>query len=125
MERTATLFPIDDEPTKTHQRPKDGAKARDKALAHLRAWRPHLIVKFQHAALDYLLKYGTVYVPDLSDDFCTPPKIRRVFIGAAVRILAEEKMIIATGERRATTLGGRHGNIYEVWQLAAGIDACA
>jgi hypothetical protein len=89
----------------------------------LHAWRSHLIARFQYAMLDWLLERWTCFVADVSDTFTTPRGIRRVFIGAAVNRLAEERLICTTGERRTTTQGGRHGGIFEVWRLAPGVDA--
>jgi hypothetical protein len=115
--------PEDGPPKRTRKVRKDGAAARDEAFHHLRRWRAHLIVRFQHAVLDWLLERGTLFVADLSDRFETPPGIRRVWIGAAVNQLAEDRLIVPTGERRSTTQGGRHGGIFEVWRLGPGVDA--
>jgi hypothetical protein len=95
-----------------------GKAARDEAFQLLNIWRPHLIAKFQHRVLDYLLEHGTLFAPDLADDFVSPPDIRRVYVGAAVHTLARRRLIRKTGELRFTMQAGRHGSYFPVWTLA-------
>ena len=126
-----THIPTSDHPSDTsatkgkRQTRQNGAAAREDAFANLDVWRHHLIRRFQHRALDYLLAHGELFAPDLADTFEVPAKVRRVFIGAAMNELARRRLTRKGSAPRYTVHNGRHGCYCEIWALAVDADAVA
>lgn len=95
--------------------PAEGERRRDRALALLRRRRPVLIRRVQRAYLE-LLRAGPSTTDPVRALVPLPPGIDPRLVGAAVRALAELRMIRRAGLSRSTRPEA-HSRDLAVWEL--------
>ena len=97
--------------------PSDGEARRDAALNLLRIHRRALVRDLARAAAQLAIDRGTLTADDVRAVVSIPDEIRPVVNGAAMRDLADDGILVKTGEYRPSTRPETHCRPNPVWRL--------
>lgn len=94
----------------------EGELRRDRAHAHLRRRRPELIRRVQRAFVTHLLRHGPSTIDPIRVRVPLPVGTDPRLVGAAVRALAEDRIIESIGIEKSTRPAA-HARKVERWAL--------